>query len=36
MDSVRVWIDVVLGEHIDKKILSLNSTQLEGYGSGGF
>ena len=40
MDSVRVWIDAVSWEHIDKKILSLNSTlygdTLEGYGSGGF
>ena len=36
MDILRVWIVHVLGKHIDKKILSLNGTQLEGYGSGGF
>ena len=36
MDSVRVWIDVVLGEHIDKKILSLNSTHSKGTEVVGF
>ena len=36
MDSVRVWIDAVSWECIDKKILSLNSTHSKGTEVVGF